>query len=46
MLKSFKIHVSKIFLSDQDEKEDMKTLEENAPEVIEMLKKQDEREQK
>ena len=44
MLKSFKIHVSKIFLTDKDEEEDMKTLQENAPEVVEMQKKADEKE--
>jgi len=38
MLKSFKIHVSKIYLSDEEVKEDMQTLKENAPEVIEKLK--------
>lgn len=37
MLKSFKIHVSKIFLTDQDEKEDMKLLAENAPKVVEKM---------
>ncbi len=39
ILKKFKIHVSKIYLTDEDEKEDMKTLQENAPEVIEKLSK-------
>ena len=39
ILKRFKIHVSKIYLTDEDEKEDMKTLQENAPEVIEKLSK-------
>ena len=38
MLKRFKIHVSKIYLTDEEVKEDMKTLEENAPEVIEKMK--------
>jgi cytochrome oxidase Cu insertion factor (SCO1/SenC/PrrC family) len=38
MLKKFKIHVSKIYLSDEEVKEDMETLKENAPEVIEKLK--------
>ena len=38
MLKKFKIHVSKIFLTDEDEKEDLKSLEENAPEVVEKMK--------
>ena len=33
-LLAFKIHVSKIFLTDEDEKEDLKTLGENAPEVL------------
>jgi len=46
MLKSFKIHVSKIFLSDNDEKEDMKILGENAPEVIEKMKEVDLKENK
>lgn len=31
MLKKFKIHVSKIYLTDEEEKEDLKTLQENAP---------------
>ena len=39
MLKSFKIHVSKIFLTSKDEEEDMKLLAENAPEVVEMQNK-------
>lgn len=39
MLKKFKIHVSKIFLTDEDYKEDEKTLNENAPEVVEKLAK-------
>ena len=39
MLKRFKIHVSKIYLTDEEEKEDMKTLQENAPQVIEKLEK-------
>ena len=38
MLKKFKIHVSKIYLSDEEVKEDMQTLQENAPQVIEKLK--------
>jgi protein SCO1 len=38
MLKKFKIHVSKIYLSDEEVKEDMQTLKENAPEVLEKLK--------
>ena len=38
MLKRFKIHVSKIYLSDEEVKEDMDTLKENAPEVIERMK--------
>ena len=37
MLKKFKIHVSKIYLSDEEVKEDMQTLKENAPLVIEKL---------
>ena len=39
MLKKFKIHVSKIDLSDDDEKEDRETLKQNAPEVVEKLEK-------
>jgi protein SCO1 len=39
ILKKFKIHVSKIFLSDEDEKEDLETLKQNAPEVVEKLAK-------
>lgn len=38
MLKKFKIHVSKIFLTEEDEKEDFKSLQENAPEVVEKMK--------
>ena len=37
MLKKFKIHVSKILLTDEEEAEDMKSLQEHAPEVIEKL---------
>jgi cytochrome oxidase Cu insertion factor (SCO1/SenC/PrrC family) len=37
MLKKFKIHVSKIYLTDEEEKEDLETLKENAPQVIEKL---------
>ena len=37
MLKKFKIHVSKIYLSEEEVKEDMQTLKENAPLVIEKL---------
>jgi len=37
MLKKFKIHVSKIFLTEDDEREDMKSLKENAPEVVEKM---------
>ena len=47
MLRKFKIHVSKILLSEEEEKEDMKSLQEHAPEVIEKLgkfeKKKDEK---
>ena len=47
LLKKFKIHVSKINLTDEEEKEDMKSLKEHAPEVIEKLstleKKKDEK---
>jgi len=39
MLKRFKIHVSKIYLTDEEEKEDLKTLKENAPEVLEKMEK-------
>ena len=46
MLKRFKIHVSKIFLTDEDDKEDMKSLKENAPEVVEMLQRVSEKEPK
>ena len=38
MLKRFKIHVSKIYLTDEEVKEDMDTLKENAPQVIERMK--------
>ncbi len=34
MLKKFKIHSSKIYLSKEDEEEDQKNLEKNAPEVV------------
>lgn len=37
ILKKFKIHVSKILLTDAEEEEDMKSLKEHAPEVIEKL---------
>ena len=37
MLKSFKIHVSKIFLTASDEEEDLKLLAENAPEVVQKM---------
>ena len=39
MLKSFKIHVSKILLTDEEEQEDLKSLQEHAPQVIEQLGK-------
>ena len=39
MLKKFKIHVSKILLTDEEEEEDMKSLKEHAPEVIDKLGK-------
>lgn len=39
ILKKFKIHVSKILLTDDEEKEDMKSLQEHAPEVITKLGK-------
>jgi protein SCO1 len=37
LLKKFKIHVSKIYLSEEEEKEDMDTLKENSPEVAAMM---------
>lgn len=37
ILRKFKIHVSKILLTDEEEAEDMKSLKEHAPEVIEKL---------
>jgi protein SCO1/2 len=47
ILRKFKIHVSKILLSEEEEQEDMKSLQEHAPEVIEKLgkleKKKDDR---
>lgn len=47
LLKNFKIHVSKILLTDEEEEEDMKSLKEHAPEVVEKLgnmgKKKDEK---
>jgi cytochrome oxidase Cu insertion factor (SCO1/SenC/PrrC family) len=39
MLRKFKIHVSKIYLTDDEEKEDLETLKENAPEVVEKMAK-------
>ena len=39
LLKKFKIHVSKIVLTDDEEAEDKKSLEEHAPEVAAMGKK-------
>lgn len=39
ILKKFKIHVSKIVLTDEEEEEDRKSLQEHAPEVIEKLAK-------
>ena len=36
MLKKFKIHSSKIYISEEDEEEDKKSLEDNAPEVASM----------
>ena len=39
MLKRFKIHVSKIYLTDQEEKEDLQTLKDNAPQVLEAMEK-------
>jgi len=46
ILKSFKIHVSKIFLTDEDEQEDLKTLKENAPQVLEKMQEVDKKTQK
>lgn len=37
MLKKFKIHVSKIYLTEEDQREDMRSLKENAPEVVEKM---------
>jgi len=37
VLRKFKIHVSKILLTEEEEKEDMASLKEHAPEVIEKL---------
>lgn len=39
ILKKFKIHVSKIYLTDEDSEQDKQTLKENAPEVVKMLDK-------
>ena len=36
-LRKFKIHISKILLTDEEEKEDMASLKEHAPEVVEKL---------
>jgi len=44
ILKSFKIHVSKIFLTEEDEEEDLKSMEENAPEVLKKMKEMDKKE--
>ena len=44
MLKAFKIHVSKIFLTEEDEQEDIKSLEENAPAVLKKMQEMDEKE--
>lgn len=38
ILKSFKIHSSKIFLTDEEQKEDEESLKENAPDVVEKMK--------
>ena len=46
ILKSFKIHVSKIFLTEKDEQEDMRLLGENAPAVIEKMAEIDQKENK
>ena len=37
LLKKFKIHVSKIYLTDEEEKEDLESLKENAPQVLEKM---------
>jgi len=37
ILKKFKIHVSKILLTEEEEQEDLKSLQEHAPQVIEKL---------
>jgi len=39
LLRKFKIHVSKIYLTDEEEEEDKQTLKENAPEVLEKMEK-------
>ena len=44
ILKSFKIHVSKIFLTEEDEKEDLESLKENAPVVLEKMQEMDKKE--
>ena len=44
ILKSFKIHVSKIFLTEEDEKEDLKSMEENAPVVLKKMMEMDKKE--
>ncbi len=46
MLKSFKIHVSKIYLTDEEEKEDMETLKQNAPQVEQKMKEWEQQKQK
>lgn len=40
LLKKFKIHVSKIYLTEEEEKEDMDTLKENSPEVAALMEEQ------
>ena len=40
LLKKFKIHVSKIYLSEEEEQEDLDTLRENAPKVADMVAEQ------
>lgn len=44
ILKTFKIHVSKIFLSEEDEQEDLKSMEENAPAVLKKMQEMDKKE--
>jgi cytochrome oxidase Cu insertion factor (SCO1/SenC/PrrC family) len=43
MLKKFKIHVSKIYLTDEEEKEDFDTLKMNAPKVVDKMQEWEEK---